>query len=303
MDKELLYRFFEGSASVSEEKQIKLWLDTSEANHHLFFQERKMFDALLLNSRQIRQKRKVGFSPWQISTAAAVALLFVLSGLYFLNTRNSEEQYNTILIPPGQRINLILADNSDVWLNANTTFRYPSEFSKKHRTVFLDGEAYFDVSKNEKKPFIVKTNQGDVLVTGTSFNVKAYSEFNNFETSLFEGGVEIHKNGIKLTSLKPNEKGTISDSKIVVSRIENADEYLWKSGLIVFNDKNLKEILTVLGKHFDVNIQIDLEELPQHTYTGKFRQSDGVDYALRVLQQSIRFDYERNNETGTFCIK
>jgi transmembrane sensor len=302
MDKEMLYRFFEGNASVSEEKQIKSWLDASEANHRLFFQERKMFDALLLNSRQTRQKRKVRFSPWQISTAAAVALLLVLGGLHLVNTKNSEGRYNTILVPPGQRINLILADNSDVWLNANTTFRYPSGFSKKNRTVYLDGEAYFDVNKNEKKPFIVKTTQGDVLVTGTCFNVEAYSEFNTFETSLFEGGVEIYKNGAKLTSLKPNEKGTLSDNKIVVSRIENGDEYLWKHGLIAFNNKCLEDILTSLEKYFDVNIQIDLEILPQHTYTGKFRQSDGVDYALRVLQRSIHFTYERNDETGTIYI-
>ncbi|MGI6572323.1 MAG: FecR family protein [Fermentimonas sp.] len=302
MDKEMLYRFFEGSASVSEEKQIKSWLDASEANHHLFSQERKMFDALLFNFRQTKQKRKVRFSVWQISTAAAVALLLVLSGLYFLNTKNSEEQYNTILVPPGQRINLILADKSDVWLNANTTFRYPTEFSKKNRTVYLDGEAYLDISKNEKKPFIVKTNQGDVLVTGTCFNVEAYSEFNTFETSLFEGGVEIYKNGTKLTSLKPNEKGIISNNKIVVSRIENSDEYLWRNGLIAFNNKHLKDILTSLEKYFDVNIQIDSEKLPQHTYTGKFRYSDGVDYALRVLQRSIHFTYERNDETGTIYI-
>ncbi len=302
MDKKMLYRFFEGSASVSEEKRIKSWLDASEENHRLFFQERKMFDALLLNSYQTKQKRKIEFSPWQISTAAAVALLLVLSGIYFLNLKNPEEQYNTILVPPGQRINLILADNSDVWLNANTTFRYPSEFSKKNRTVYLDGEAYFDVSKNEKKPFIVKTTQGDVLVTGTSFNVEAYSKFNTFEASLFEGGVEIYQNGTKLTSLKPSEKGIICNSKIVVSRIDNTDKYLWRNGLIAFENKCLEDILISLEKYFDVNIQIDLEKLPQHTYTGKFRQSDGIDYALRVLQHSIHFNFKRNKETETIYI-
>ena len=303
MDKEMLYRFFEGKTSVNEEKQIRQWLDTSESNRRVFFQERKVYDALLLNSHTIKQKRKVSFSPWQISTAAAVAMLLVLSGLYIFNSKSLEEKYNTILVPPGQRINIILADNSNVWLNANTSFRYPIKFSQKNRTVYLDGEAYFDVSKNKKKPFIVKTDQGDVLVTGTSFNVEAYSTFDTFETSLFEGSVEIHKNDAKLTTLKPNEKATINDNKMLISKIQDTDDYLWKNGLIAFNNKQLKDILISLEKYFDINIQIDSEKLPQHTYTGKFRQSDGVDYALRVLQRSIRFNYERNEETGTIYIK
>ena len=303
MDKEMLYRFFEGKTSDNEEKQIRQWLDTSESNHRVFFQERKVYDALLLNSHTIKQKRKVSFSPWQISTAAAVAMLLVLSGLYIFNSKSLEEKYNTILVPPGQRINIILADNSNVWLNANTSFRYPTKFSQKNRTVYLDGEAYFDVSKNKKKPFIVKTDQGDVLVTGTSFNVEAYSTFDTFETSLFEGSVEIHKNDAKLTTLKPNEKATINDNKMLISKIQDTDDYLWKNGLIAFNNKQLKDILISLEKYFDINIQIDSEKLPQHTYTGKFRQSDGVDYALRVLQRSIRFNYERNEEKGTIYIK
>lgn len=306
MNKELLYRFFEGSASVNEEKQIRQWLDASEANRHLFFRERKVYDALLLTPREtsLKQKRKVTLSPWAASTAAAVALLLIVSGLYLFNREDSTKQYNTILVPPGQRINLILADNSNVWLNANTEFRYPAAFSKKNRTVYLNGEAYFDVSKNKKKPFIVKTGQGDIQVTGTSFNVEAYSRFNSFETSLFEGSVDIIKNDTKLVSLKPNEKAILSSNEeLVVSKIEDTDEYLWRKGLIAFNDKQLEEILLSLEKYFDIRIQIDAEKLPQHTYTGKFRQSDGVDYALRVLQRSIRFTYERNEETGTIYIR
>ena len=90
---------------------------------------------------------------------------------------------------------------------------------------------------------------------------------------------------------------------MLISKIQDTDDYLWKNGLIAFNNKQLKDILISLEKYFDINIQIDSEKLPQHTYTGKFRQSDGVDYALRVLQRSIRFNYERNEETGTIYIK
>lgn len=304
MNKELLYRFFEGKASYSEEKQLKLWLDASEANLHTFFQERQMYDALLLTPQKSSLKHNNRFSliAW-ISSAASIVLLLIISSLYFINLNTDEGQYNTILVPPGQRINIILSDNSNVWLNANTKFCYPTQFSKENRTVYLDGEAYFDVTTNKKKFFIVNTEQGHIQVTGTSFNVEAYSKYKSFETSLFEGGVDIYKNNTKLVSLKPTQKATISNNKLIVSRIDDTDKYLWKNGLIAFNNKKLDEILLSLEKYFDVKIQIETAKLPQNTYTGKFRQSDGIDYALRVLQKSIHFNFERNEESGIFYIK
>lgn len=305
MNKELLYRFFEGKTSIDEERSIRSWLTQSAENKKIFLEERLTYDALLFTSSDVvnKQKRLFGFTPWMISTVAAVALLLIVSGLYLFNNNHYPEQYNTILVPPGQRINLILADNSNVWLNANTTFRYPTQFSKKNRTVYLDGEGYFEVSKNEKRPFIVKTDLGDVQVTGTAFNVEAYSQFNRFETSLFKGGVDLYNKGIKLTSLKPNEKATVQNNNLVISEIINTDKYLWRQGLIAFNDMKLNEILLSLEKYFDLEIHIDSKSLPQHTYTGKFRQSDGVDYALRVLQKSIHFTYKRDEDIGKIYIK
>lgn len=305
MNRDLLYRFFEEKATTVEEEQIRHWMESSNENLSVFYKERAIYDALLLTRPQVLEKQKQ-FSPsllWKVSAVAAVALLLIISGLFLLNTINLSEEYNTVLVPAGQRINLILSDNTNVWLNANTEFRYPTHFSKKNRTVYLDGEAYFDVSKNEKSPFIVKTEQGDVLVTGTSFNVEAYSSLNTFETSLFEGGVEIYKNDEKLVSLKPNEKSTLKNNQLIVSEITDTDEFLWRKGLIAFNNKKLEEILLSLEKYFDVKIEINSKQLSQHTYTGKFRQSDGVEYALRVLQRSIRFNYERNEETGIVYIK
>lgn len=308
MNRDLLYRFFESNTSLEEEKQIRQWLNTSEANRITFMRERKTYDALLLTSpgtsKPAQEIRTISW--YRIGTIAATMLLLIVSTLYIralIYENNTQEEYNTLVVPPGQRIHLILADNTDIWLNANSIFRYPSEFSRKERTVYLDGEAFFDVSKNDKKPFMVKTVSGDIKVTGTSFNVEAYSKQGGFETSLFEGSVEIYKDEIKLASLRPNEIGIITDNQITVTPISDTDKYLWRKGLIAFSDKKLEEILFTFEKYFAVEIQINTEQLPQHTYTGKFRQSDGVDYALRVLQKSIRFSYEREEETGIVYIK
>lgn len=305
MNRNLLHSFFDGKSTLEEEKQIRGWIEASEINKKIFNEERLIFDSLILNShidlKQVKGSRVTNL--WIISTSVAVVILLVVSTLFLLNNNSVSEQFNTIIVPPGQRINLILSDNTNLWLNANTTFRYPTEFAKENRTVFLNGEAYFEVTKNEKKPFIVKTGHGDIHVTGTTFNVEAYSKFNSFETSLFEGGVDICKNESKLITLLPNQKSILVDNKLLVSKITDCDQYLWRDGLIAFKSKELEEILLTLEKYFDVDIQILTDKLPQHTYTGKFRQSDGVDYALRVLQRSIQFKYERDEETGNIHIK
>ena len=298
MNKDILYRFFEGTTTIEEEESVRNWIESSDDNYADFLRERKIYDALLLStpSKISRQSFHQHLTPWIVSTVASIALLVIATGLFFYAESSKSQQYNTIIVPPGQRINLILADNTNVWLNANTTFRYPSKFARKNREVFLDGEAWFDVSKNKKKPFIVKTDQGEVRVTGTTFNLEAYSEYKNFVTSLFEGSVDIYQNNAKLATLKPNQKGMLQNDRYFISTIDNTDEYLWRNGLIAFNNMKLEDILLELEKYFDIQIEINTKKLPQHRYTGKFRQADGVDYALRVLQKSIHFSYSRDDE-------
>ena len=309
MDINLLHRFFEGSSTIEEEKHIYLWLEASESNKKVLLDERLIYDSLILNSYSEARTEKTKIKSLRnrniriISTWAAIFLLLIVSTFFVLNINSEASELNTLIVPPGQRINLILSDNTNLWLNANTKFSYPAKFSKNRRTVYLDGEAYFEVSENEKKPFIVKTNRGDVVVTGTTFNVESYSENGSFNTSLFEGGVDIYKNEVKLTSLSPNQKSILQEDRLLITSITDSDEYLWRQGLIAFKNKELEDILTTLEKYFAVDIIILNERLPQHTYTGKFRQSDGIDYALRVLQHSIRFVYERDDETGIIYVK
>ena len=304
MNRNLLHSFFDGKSTLEEEKQIRGWIEASEINKKIFNEERVIFDTLILNShidlKQVKGSRVTNL--WIISTSVAVALLLLVSTLFLLNNNSVAEQFNTIIVPPGQRINLILSDNTNLWLNANTTFKYPTEFAKDNRTVFLDGEAFFEVTENEKKPFIVKTGQGDIHVTGTTFNVEAYAHYGSFNTSLFEGGVDIYNGNTKLISLNQNEKVCLENGQLFISIITDTDHYLWKEGLIAFNNKKLSEVFVDLEKYFDVDIQINTSNLPQHTYTGKFRQSDGVIYALRVLRSSINFEYTRDEETGVINI-
>ncbi len=312
-NKEVIHKFFRGSSTHQEEVEIRKWIEASKENEAAFFQERLLYDSLLLNkgaevNRANETKSpKIGF--WNsFIQVAAIFLFFTTVGLLInkqIEDQNASHQLHTVIVPPGQRINLILADNSSIWLNANTTFKYPSQFSKKQREVYLDGEAYFDVSTDEKHPFIVNTTQGGVKVTGTTFNVLAYSKYGKFETSLFEGKVGVYLKNTKeeIININPTQKAIFKDGKLEINNIVDYDEFLWRRGLIAFKNKQLDEILSVLEQYFDITIRIEDDCLPDNTYTGKFRQSDGIDYALRVLQKSINFTYERDNEEQTILIK
>lgn len=303
MNKDLLFKFFEGKSSLDEEKKIREWMEESNSNFNCFMKTRREYDIQIISGSNVIASNKKKLIPLQwIVGAAATIIILIIGGIYLFNIENNIEQYNTIIVPAGQRINLILSDNTNLWLNANTEFRYPTEFSKKNRTVYLDGEAYFEVSKDENKPFIVKTSKGDVHVTGTSFNVEAYSKFDNFVTSLFEGGVDIYIKDNKSVTLFPNELGILENNQFLIKNITDNDHYLWKDGLISFRNKGIEEILISLEKYFDIEIQINTSNLPQHTYTGKFRHSDGVEYALRVLQKSINFYYSRDVDSGIIFI-
>lgn len=312
-NKELLYKFFKGDTTHEEEVEIKQWMEASKRNEAAFYQERLLYDATLLNKGSLESKT-ISTQPkrmvfWNsFIRVAAIFLLITTAGL-LINKYNKEinatNPLHTVIVPPGQRINLVLADNSSIWLNSNTTFKYPSRFSEKQREVYLDGEAFFEVSANEKQPFIVNTHQGGVRVTGTTFNVSAYSKFDKFETSLLEGvvGVYLKDSEDEIIDIKPTQKTVVRNGKLNVINIHDYDEFLWKEGLIAFNNKQLKDILSVLEQYFDIAIRIEDDCLPDNTYTGKFRQSDGIDYALRVLQKSINFTFERDNEEQIILIK
>jgi len=314
MDKYVLYKFFDGTASLEEEMKVRKWMEESDDNRKAFFKERKLFEALSLNvnKKLIEKPRKIKFIPWNnvfIKVAAAVAIIISV-GFYVKNNFIAKDTLltakNSVSVPLGQRVKLILPDGSVVWLNSQTNFQYPSVFANNQREVSLDGEAYFEVKGNKKCPFIVSTSKGKVRVTGTKFNVLAYSDNESFETSLMEGRVEVMPENISLNKvvLKPNQKSILKNNKLLIDTISDGSDYLWRDGLIAFKDKTLLDILGKLEKGFGVKIMVlgNKSALSKKTYTGKFLISDGVNYSLNVLQKDIGFKYHRDNESQIIYI-
>ena len=191
LDRELLFRFFNKETTLEEEKKIRLWIDECDEHRCEFFRERQLFDAILLHGDPSYEKSRPRFYiPWHkvvatLSGIAAIVILTIITTTYFLQQSFRDEVMNTVTVPQGQRVHLTLSDGTKVWLNAKTKMEYPQSFKvSDQRIVKVDGEAYFEVSKNKEKPFIVKTTKGDVEVLGTKFYISAYATTDVFETSL-----------------------------------------------------------------------------------------------------------------------
>ena len=315
MDRNVLHRFFAGTASFEEEEAVCDWVDASDKNREELIRERKYFDVLLLhktkNSSMVQSGHRFSL-PFVIreslKIAAAISVLLV-SALYISNNVGKSApvlEMNKIVVPPGQRANLTLSDGTNVWLNARTKIVYPAVFDKSVRQVAVDGEAYFDVAKDKKRPFIVETGKCNMEVLGTKFNVEGYSDKDDFEVTLMEGSVRVASRiGLGDTlMLKPDSKACLQKyGRLKVIPVDDYNPYRWKEGLICFRNESFLSIMNDLEKYFGVSIVVENKNVLKYYFTGKFRQADGIDYALRVLQRDIRFKYERDDENQIIYIR
>jgi transmembrane sensor len=316
MDRETLYKFFEGAASYEEEVRIRQWMEHSPENRREFLKERKIFDSMLLLGDEKTIEEKMRHKSWSLSSlgtelikiAAAVAVTLGLSLLYqFVSDKNGVVPMQSIYVPTGQRVNITLSDGTNVWLNACSEMTYPASFSEDIRRVSLKGEAYFDVSKDVEHPFVVQTKKCDIKVLGTEFNVRVNEAESDceFSAALLEGSIELTNKMEPGPSIRlaPMQKAEWTGGKMVVESIRNLDDYRWKEGLICFEDIRFADLMKRFEKTYDIRIVIQNKSLHDYKCSGKCRVSDGVDFILQVLQRSTRFTFSRSDDNTIIYIK
>ena len=183
--------------------------------------------------------------------------------------------------------------------------RYPAVFTGNKREITLDGEAYFEVTHNEDKPFVVQTNKCNVEVLGTKFNVEAYSDSEDFCTSLMEGSVRVSdkRNPSETVLLSPNHMVSLENGQLSTSPISDFDVFRWKEGLICFRNMNFEQLMLRFEKCYGVRIVVENKHLVNYICSGKFRISDGIDNVLRILQKDAKYSFERNNDESVIYIK
>jgi ferric-dicitrate binding protein FerR (iron transport regulator) len=241
----------------------------------------------------------------EFSKVAAIIVFAVTSTLYIQKSIQNQDAVlsQTIEVPQGQYVNLTLSDGTKVSLNSNSKLIFPTTFRSDNRTVQLDGEGYFEVAHNAKKPFHVLTNKCDVKVLGTTFNVLAYSNSDVFETSLLKGSVQIiNLNNSEKILLKPNEKAELRDGKLHGSILENENDFLWRTGVYVFQNEPLIDILQKMESYYQTKIIVNNVAIGQLRCTGKFRQKESIEDVIEVLKNLTHFNYKFDPTTNEFII-
>lgn len=238
---------------------------------------------------------------------AAVAIVLIASTFFithYIYNSTSGTELNSLYVPAGQRAQLTLEDGSTVWLNANSTIKYPSHFSKKRRHVSIEGEAFFDIAQNKKSPFVVSTKDVELKVLGTQFNVHSYPETNFVKTNLLEGSLRIYKQNAedRGVTLKPNEQLTMEGNQMKIGKTENRDYFLWTEGVYAFDNERLIDIIEKLQLYYDVKIIVEDPEIFNVRYTGKFRQRDGIDEILRIIQKIRKFNMKKDTENNIITL-
>jgi ferric-dicitrate binding protein FerR (iron transport regulator) len=193
--------------------------------------------------------------------------------------------YNTVVTPRGGQYEIVLPDDTKVWLNAGSSLKFPTMFTGKERQVELRGEGYFEVAKDEKMPFKVKVNNMEVEVLGTKFNVMAYDDEKTINTTLLEGSVSVSakNNDVLLKQGQQAALNRVSGQMMVVKA--TADAVAWKDGLFRFNDTDLKTIMRQIARWYDVEVSYQ-GDIPGRTFTGTMPRTVSLSHVLEVLTLS-----------------
>lgn len=257
-----------------------------------------------LLEKQLFARRNRRLLWMRVASAAAVILLCMAGWLAYEAWRPAPMLMVSTL---AETRTVVLPDQTKVTLNRYSTLSYPERFKEKRRKVHLQGEAYFEVAKDAKHPFIVKAESVRVKVLGTHFNVEAYPGDAEVRTTLLEGSVAVSIKGEnQRLVLAPNESAVYNKEKrtLVQEAAPGAkNEILWRKGIILFDQLPLHEIVRQLSNAFQTDIRIDDPQLQNYRMTATFDTNEDLTQILDLLKNAGNFNYKKENNTITLTTK
>ena len=218
------------------------------------------------------------------------------SEIYYKNRASKskkEIKYNTLITPKSRVFNVILADGSKVWLNASSAIKYPTQFNSQERKVYLTGEAFFEVTKDPEKPFIVSTSEMDIEVLGTSFNVMAYPEDELVEATLVEGEVKVKTMNSQLiiepgTQAQLNRKSNKIEEKFVDTELFTS----WKDGKYIYDYENIEVVMRKLSRWYAVEIFYIDNEVRNLHFSGTLYNYNNIEQTLYIIELATNIKFE-----------
>ncbi len=225
--------------------------------------------------------------------------------VYFGKVQDKDVLYNTLKIPFGKTFKLKLSDGTLVSLNSGTTLRYPEQFGiNGNRNVYLNGEAFFEVAKDKQHPFIVHSDQVEIEVLGTRFNVSAYPEDKTVSSVLVEGSIKMsEKNNVSNSvMLQPNQMAVWQNQskKITTKRVDTSFYEAWTQGELAFNNTPFSTITKIIERTYDVEIINENAVLAKQSFSGSIKISESsVENILDLLKRDTPFNYSIEQKTIT----
>ncbi|MDR3061756.1 MAG: FecR family protein [Dysgonamonadaceae bacterium] len=311
--------YWEGKISLQDEPVLFAFI-SNKANREKYIQWEKEWISskekepvvdkewqLLQNRIRTRENiaKKTGFSRtipvWKkIAVAAAIALLLITTtiGVYEWTIRNNKEIF-TVEVPMGEKSKLHLPDGSTVWINSGSRIQYTGQFNIRDRAVALTGEAYFEVKKQNDKPFIVRLHDYDIEVKGTKFNVSSYENEKYAVTTLMEGAISLRYNG-KEFDMKPGETMLLDiQEKTLHRQHSNTAQYRsWTEDRIEFDEITLNDLFNRLSRRYNVRIQIDPEiDLNTLLLSVSFNNRETIDEIFYGISKVASIQYKCKNDT------
>lgn len=311
----LIANYLGGNASEEEILTLESWIRESDENQKYYRQFKNIWEAtvelpvsndkaLAKVLKQINTSDK-GLTFWQLfqRVAAILFIPLVVSMLWMglgkhTNNTYSALTYNKVVAAFGTFSQLELPDGSKVWLNSGSSLRYPDKFSKDNRTVYLIGEAYFEVHSDKTMPFFVTTPYFTVKATGTKFNVRAEKNFRSPSVTLIEGKVAVQKTNPNktddlITLLQPNQHMTYDtlSGNVNIQTEDTYKHFAWKDGKLVFRNDNISEVARRISLQYNIDIEIKGDEIKKYRYRATF-ENEPLGELLRLLKISSQIDYQ-----------
>jgi ferric-dicitrate binding protein FerR (iron transport regulator) len=308
----LISRSLNGEFTSEELHELKCWIEESPENKKQYLEIKDIWD-LSLMPKSNTEEQLAGFYRsqyekiqksrrlWIRYSAAIAAVLLVGLLISILVPQNLNrllpETTQVFSVPMGSRSKVLLADGTEVSLNSGSELKYSSNFSSANREVSLSGEAFFHVQTDKEHPFIVKTADFDIKVTGTQFNVNTYTENKIVSTSLAEGKIQIKMNSSdQKFDIRPNEKFELNrtDRKYSIVKADILSEISWKDGEFIFNQISFPDLVKRLERWYNVKLTYSDVELHKYAFTGRFKNQETIWQVLDALKLTMPIDYRKS---------
>jgi len=306
----LISRYLNGYCRDEEEKELLKWISQSEENKKHFLKIKDIWDASLkkddsaeknlFDFYQVQVNKKESLQKsirlWRfVAGIAALLVIGLVISILVYNPAPMEKKLITHTVPLGSKSQVFLADGTEVHLNSGSKLEYYSDFVNDNREVTLSGEAYFKVETDKFHPFIVKTSDFDITVTGTRFNVCSYHDNPFSSVSLIEGKIGFSASNIQPMVLKPGEKIQYNreERELAYVSLDLQAEIAWKEGLFIFKNIPFPELIKRLERWYDVKLNCTSDNLNTLQYSGSFKNQETIWQVLDALKLTSPIDYSR----------